>query len=216
MHSLKYKVTTSTCDSNGRLKLFSALQMMQDCSEMWIDSEPTVKHYFAQQNMTQLLATRQVEVVRLPEFKGNTFIYDAQGEPCFKTWSMGAFVDLATGKLKRIDDATIASIAIDPQQEMHYRDRRIIVPKEGAVAHPPVPVMRADIDYNKHMNNANYVRIAMELLPSDFVVNGMRMEYRVPAKLGDELTPTVYDNGDTIIVSLLTGSETSAIIEFSR
>ncbi|MBQ6648504.1 MAG: hypothetical protein IJM66_06625 [Muribaculaceae bacterium] len=234
MYSLKYKVTTSTCDSNGRLKLFSALQMMQDCSEMWIDSEPTVKQYFKEQNMTQLLATRQVEVVRLPEFKEdltvttsvyevkpmfgfrNTFIYDAQGEPCFKTWSMGAFVDLATGKLKRIDDATIASIAIDPQQEMHYSDRRIIVPKESAVAHPPVPVMRADIDYNKHMNNANYVRIAMELLPSDFVVKGMRMEYRVPAKLGDELTPTVYDNGDTIIVSLLTGTETSAIIEFSR
>ena len=29
---------TSTCDSEGRLKLYSALQMMQDCSEMWIDS----------------------------------------------------------------------------------------------------------------------------------------------------------------------------------
>ena len=33
MYSLKYKVTTSTCDSEGRLKLYSALQMMQDCSE---------------------------------------------------------------------------------------------------------------------------------------------------------------------------------------
>jgi hypothetical protein len=40
MYSLKYKVTTSTCDSEGKLKLYSALQMMQDCSEMWIDSEP--------------------------------------------------------------------------------------------------------------------------------------------------------------------------------
>ena len=39
MYSLNYKVTTSTCDSEGRLKLYSALQMMQDCSEMWIDSE---------------------------------------------------------------------------------------------------------------------------------------------------------------------------------
>ena len=37
MYSLNYKVTTSTCDSEGKLKLFSALQMMQDCSEMWID-----------------------------------------------------------------------------------------------------------------------------------------------------------------------------------
>ena len=40
MYSLNYKVTTSACDSEGRLKLYSALQMMQDCSEMWIDSEP--------------------------------------------------------------------------------------------------------------------------------------------------------------------------------
>ena len=39
MYSLKFKVTTSTCDSEGRLKLFSALQMMQDCSELWIDRE---------------------------------------------------------------------------------------------------------------------------------------------------------------------------------
>ena len=42
MYSLTYKVTTSTCDSEGKLKLYSALQMMQDCSEMWIDSEPGV------------------------------------------------------------------------------------------------------------------------------------------------------------------------------
>ena len=51
MYSLTYKVTTSTCDSEGKLKLYSALQMMQDCSEMWIDSEPEVKDYFLQQNM---------------------------------------------------------------------------------------------------------------------------------------------------------------------
>jgi len=69
MYSLKYKVTTSTCDSEGKLKLYSALQMMQDCSEMWIDSEPEVKDYFLQQNMAQLLATRQVEIIRVPDYK---------------------------------------------------------------------------------------------------------------------------------------------------
>ena len=100
MYSLKYKVTTSTCDSEGRLKLYSALQMMQDCSEMWIDSEPKVKDYFLQQNMAQLLATRQVEIIRVPDYKEeltvttsvygmkpmfgfrNTFIYDAEGNNC--------------------------------------------------------------------------------------------------------------------------------------
>ena len=73
MYSLNYQVTTSTCDSEGKLKLYSALQMMQDCSEMWIDSEPGVKQYFTEQNMAQLLATRQVEVIRVPDYKENVW-----------------------------------------------------------------------------------------------------------------------------------------------
>ena len=235
MYSLNYKVTTSTCDSEGRLKLYSALQMMQDCSEMWIDSEPDVKQYFKEQNMAQLLATRQVEILRIPEYKENltvttsvygmkpmfgfrnTFIYDSEGKPCYRTWSMGAFVDKTAGKLKRVDDATIASMTLEPQLEMNYKDRRIILPKapiereksdacidssereevrpkvkERSEVLDPIKVLRADIDYNKHMNNANYVRVAMELLPENFKVQGLRVEYRVAAKLGDVLIPTVY------------------------
>ncbi len=233
MFSLKYKVTTSTCDSEGRLKLYSALQMMQDCSEMWIDTEPGVKEYFTRQNMAQLLATRQVEVVRVPRFKEeltvttsvyemkpmfgfrNTFIYDAEGKPCYKTWSMGAFVDKSTGKLKRVDAATIASMKLEPQLEMTYGDRRIKVPAEGGSALEPVRVLRADIDYNRHMNNANYIRMAMELLPDDFEVGGLRVEYRLAAKLGDQLMPTIYRMAeDTILVTLSMGSEVSAIAEF--
>ena len=234
MYSLKYKVTTSTCDSEGRLKLYSALQMMQDCSEMWIDSEPGVKQYFAEQNMAQLLATRQVEIIRVPEYKEeltvtstvydmkpmfgfrNTFIYDAQGNPCYKTWSMGAFVDKVAGKLKRVDQATIDSMNLEPQKEMNYRDRRIILPKQGGDILEPVKVLRSDIDYNKHMNNANYVRMAMELLPESMVVRGMRVEYRVAAKLGDILTPTMYQIDDGFIVSLSVNGEVSAIVEFTR
>ncbi len=233
MFSLKYKVTTSTCDSEGRLKLYSALQMMQDCSEMWIDTEPGVKQFFAEQNMTQLLATRQVEVIRRPTYKEeltvstsvyemkpmfgfrNTFIYDVEGRPCYKTWSMGAFVDKAAGKLKRVDAATIDSMKLEPQLEMSYGERRVKVPSEGGETIDPIRVLKADIDYNRHMNNANYIRMAMELLPDGFEIRGLRVEYRVAAKLGDMLTPTVYHvSEDTMVVALSIGSEVSAIIEF--
>lgn len=233
MYSLNYKVTTSTCDSEGKLKLYSALQMMQDCSEMWIDSEPQVKDYFARENMAQLLASRQVEIVRVPDFKEeltvttsvygmkpmfgfrNTFIYDTEGKPCYRTWSMGAFVDKANGKLKRVDDTVAGSLLIEPQLEMDYKDRRIILPKTEGEVLEPVKVMRSDIDYNKHLNNANYVRMAMELLPEDFEIKGLRVEYRVAAKLGDMLVPTIYKNDGVIIVSLSIGEDVSAIIEFS-
>ena len=232
MYSLKFKVTTSTCDSEGRLKLYSALQMMQDCSEMWIDLEPGVKKYFEEQNMTQLLATRQVEIIRVPEYKEeltvtstvygmkpmfgfrNTFIYDAQGKACYKTWSMGAFVDKSAGKLKRVDDATIASMKLEPQLEMNYKERRIILPKTEGEVMEPIKVLRADIDYNRHLNNANYIRMAMELLPESFVVRGLRVEYRIAAKLFDVLTPTLYKTDDGIIISLSLGKEVCALMEF--
>ena len=172
MYSLNYKVTTSTCDAVGRLKLFAALQMMQDCSEMWIVSEPTVQRYFEEQHRAQLLAARGVEIVRVPHFKEdltvttsvyevmpkfgfrNTFIYDVQGLPCYKSWSMGAFIDRETATLKSIDQTVIDSLTIEPRLEMDYRDRRIILPKDGGTAFEPVRVMRTDIDYNRHMNNS--------------------------------------------------------------
>ena len=234
MFSLNCKVTTSTCDSEGRLKLYSALQMMQDCSEMWIDSEPAVRDSYNRQGISQLLASRQVEIIRVPRFKEqltvttsvfdvkpmfgfrNTFIYDADGKPCYKTWSMGAFVDKQTGKLKRVDESALTGCTIEQKLEMDYKDRRIILPKAEGETFAPIKVLRADIDYNRHMNNANYIRMAMELLPEDFELKGLRVEYRVAAKLGDVLIPTMYKTDSVIIVSLSVGDNVSAIIEFSK
>ena len=249
MFTLDFTVTTSCCDSNGNLKLFSALQMMQDCSEMWIDTEPVVKDYFKQQDMAQILASRQVEVVRVPKFKErlsvtttvydiepmfgfrNTFIRDECGVPCYKTWSMGAFVDKSTGKLKKIEQSVMGSLTIEPKLEMEYKERRIILPKDFETLHDfptkdspdktvvacdPVSVKRSDIDYNNHMNNAEYVRIAMDLLPEDFKVRGMRVEYRIAAKLGDVLKPILITKEENVIAVLMLEDKPSAIIEFSR
>jgi len=234
MFTLTNKVTTSNCDQNGRLKFFSALQMMQDCSEMWIDSEPAVKKYFEKNNMTQLLASRQVEVIRVPSYKEdlevttsvygmkamfgfrNTFIYDAQGKPCYRTWSQGAFVDKTTGHLAKVSDDVVADMKLDEQKPMMYLDRRVILPKGiETVEHSPVEVMRNDIDYNKHMNNANYVRIAMELLPHDFEVDGFRVEYKIAARLGQLLVPTTVETDKAFYVQLLLDGHVSTIMEFT-
>lgn len=128
--------------------------------------------------MAQLLASRQVEIIRVPTFKEeltvttsvygmkpmfgfrNTFIYDAEGRPCYKTWSMGAFVDKATGKLKRVEESVIASMKIEP----HH----------------------------------------------------LRMEYRVPAKYGDTLMPTLYYQENTFLVALSVGNDIAMLVEFTE
>lgn len=235
MYSLDFIATISTCGADGRLKLCSALQMMQDCSEMWIDSEPAIQRHFAERHMAQLLVFRQVEVLRVPVCKErlrvttsvygmkpkfgfrNTFLYGADGAPCYRTWSMGAFVDRATGRLQAVEDPAIAALPLEARLEMDYRDRHVRIPATGGAAAAPFRVMRADIDYNRHMNNANYVRMGLELLPEGFAVRGLRVEYRVPARLGDVLDPTIYASPDgTVQTVVLTRSgETSAIMEFT-
>ena len=128
-----------------------------------------------------------------------------------------AFVDRATGRLQAVDDATVAAMRLEERLEMDYRDRHVRVPAEGGAAAEPFRVMRADIDYNRHANNANYVRMGLELLPEGFEVRGLRVEYRVPARLGDVLEPTVYTSADGAIqtVVLSRAGETSAIMEFT-
>lgn len=234
MFRLDYKVTTSCCDSSGRLKLFSALQMMQDCSEMWMESVPLFRGYFERENMAQLLASRQVEIVRVPRYGEqlsvetsvwevnamfgyrNTFIYDVEGKPCYRTWSQGAFVNKQTGRLAKVSEEVSSKFQYDERKEMAYQDRRIILPKEAQMTeHAAVPVMKNDIDYNMHMNNACYVRVAMELLPEDFEVRGMRVEHKVPARFGDPLIPQTFKTATAFYVQLLLEGRISAIIEFS-
>lgn len=233
MYTLPCKATISNCDRDGRLKLHCALQMMQDCSELWIDTEPAVRRCFEEENMAQLLVSRQVEVVRVPACKEdlsvatsvydikpmfgfrNTFVYDAAGRPCYRTWSMGAFVDRATGKLKRVSASMLAAMRLEPKLEMAYGDRRIHLPEGGGEKAAPIPVAKADIDYNRHVNNACYVRMAEELLPDGFQVRGLRVEYRVPAKPGDVLLPATYRRGDAFIVALSVGTAPAVLVEFT-
>lgn len=234
MYSIDNIVTTSTCDAKGRLKLYSAFQMMQDCSEMWIDSEPTIRDYFENTGMAQLLASRQVEIVRVPVYKErlrtvtsvyevepmfgfrNTFIYDSEGNVCYRTWSMGAFVDRKTGRLKRVPDDVIGSTHLEPKKEMTYGDRRIVVPKDVKFdAHEPVAVTRNDIDYNLHMNNANYIRIAAELLPEGFSYSNVRVEFKRPARMGELVCPnTLLTASKEFFVELTVDGKVSTLIEF--
>ena len=236
MYTIHRQVSPSTCNEQGRLKLFSAFQMLQDCSELWMDSEPYLKRRYEEEGRAQLLASRQVEVLRVPRYGEklsvttsiydcqplfgfrNTVIRDEKGEPCYLTWSMGAFVDRETGRLKKLDQALLDSIVYDEKIEMPYRDRRIVVPKD---CEPELagtfPVMLNDIDYNHHMNNANYIRIACECLPADFDPKHIRAEWKLPARRGDMLTAQrVVDSATVFITIINQEGKVCTIMEFQQ
>ena len=79
--------------------------------------------------------------------------------------------------------------------------RKIVLPKEMEIV-GTVPVMKQHLDTNLHVNNAQYVAIASEVLPKDAEICGIRAEYRKAAVLGDILSLKVAVDGDKYVVSL--------------
>ncbi|MPM76431.1 hypothetical protein SDC9_123429 [bioreactor metagenome] len=81
-----------------------------------------------------------------------------------------------------------------------------------------IAVKRNDIDLYHHMNNVKYVEVALELLPMDFVTNRLRIEYKKPAKLGDQLYPQIIKAPPAHLYILLLDSQDNpyVIMEFSQ
>lgn len=221
MYTIETRVLPSACNELGELKMYAALQMMQDCSELWMESEPYLQQKYEEEGRAQLLASREVEVRRVPRYGErltvttsvyecqplfgfrNTVIRDQAGLPCYVTWSMGAFVDRQTGRLKKLSQDLMDSLHYDEKVEMEYHDRRIVLPKDRPLQEVGrVDVTLNDIDYNHHVNNANYLRIAVEYLPQGFVVHHVRMEWKLPARMGDTIVVQRLTEGDTVYCCL--------------
>ena len=66
----------------------------------------------------------------------------------------------------------------------------------------PVAVERRHLDTNRHVNNAQYVSIARELLPESFFVRELRAEYKKAAAQGDRLYPKIARIQEGYVVSL--------------
>lgn len=234
MFSIKQVVTPSKTDIDGRMKLFSAIQLMQDCSEMWKESEPAFLNYLLENRAAQLLNYRYLEVLRVPELgecltcstsvygtQGpfgyrNTAIYDAAGKPCYLSWCIGAFVSADTGGLVRLPQAVASQLKLDPQLPMNYGSRKITMPDVEPIPLPPIAVLRNDIDYNRHVNNAHYIRMALECLPTEFVPTTMRVEYKRPVAPGAVISPALILQPTHAYVLLQVEGVLCCAVEFSR
>ncbi|GHU70202.1 hypothetical protein FACS189450_04270 [Spirochaetia bacterium] len=240
MYQIKTQVFLSGSDINGRLRFDAAMDMMQDCSVLWTESEIEFKKYLLENNLIMILVNRQADVLRMPlykehltvetsiyECKGafgmrNTVIYDDSHKPCIVSWATGAFVDMNTARPFRLPPEINDAITIDPKIEMDYAGRRIDVPESSGLLSedkkfPSFAVTSLDIDLNRHMNNGRYIKAAMNFLPDDFIISRFRVEYKKPAARGDLLYPVVkHPNHDKIYI-LLTDKEGRAhtVMEFT-
>ena len=66
MYVTKNRVCASQTACDGKMKLTGALDAVQDCSLLWLESEPSFCDYLAAHNLGMVILSRQVDIVRLP------------------------------------------------------------------------------------------------------------------------------------------------------
>jgi acyl-ACP thioesterase len=229
----------SNSDMNGQLRFDAAMDMMQDCSALWTESEGAFKKYLRDNNLIMILVNRQADVLRMPlykehltietsiyECKGafglrNTVIYDEAHTPCIVSWATGAFVNSDTGRPFRLPPEITDHIVLDPKIEMEYAGRRIDIPEAPILSEgkkfPPVTVTPLEIDVNRHMNNGHYIKIALRYLPAGFTISRFRIEYKKPAAEGDRVYPVITEAAGDKLYILLTDERDLpyAVMEFT-
>jgi acyl-ACP thioesterase len=122
-------------------------------------------------------------------------------------------MDTSTGKPVKLPDG-YNDYELDPPYQMEYLGRKIDINSDFTEL-PSFPVLKQNIDTYNHVNNGQYIKMAEEYLPDNFIASKMRVEYRMSAVYGDIIVPKLSKsyNKYTIILANTLGSPYS-IIEF--
>lgn len=208
MFTMKGEIRFSETDEQGRLKLGSLINYMQDCVMLHSESLGVGLDYLIKNHRAWLLSSWQVILERCPrlydeitietrpyEFSNcyghrNFIITNQSGELLVKANSIWVYVNTESMRPVRPSEEEKAAYGLDEKLEMDYAPRKLSLP-DGITDLPPIPVRADDIDVYHHVNNARYIELALGQLPEIGNIRELRAEYKRQAHLGDTIYPKI-------------------------
>lgn len=232
-YTFNSRVRYSEVDHTGTMTVANVINYFQDCSTFQSEYLGVGLRELRAKNRGWLLASWQVEFVRAPKmgenitigtfahgFKGffgmrNFFMNDEEGKPLAYANSLWFFMNTETGRPTRPDKEDTDPYGLEEPLEMEYKDRKIKLPEEF-VEMESFPIRKYHIDTNEHVNNAQYVQMAIEVVPKDMQIKELRVEYKLAAVLGDVIYPKVATEDGRTVVKLSDENDVPyAVVEFS-
>lgn len=220
MYTFESRVRYSETDESGRLSVTGIMNYLQDCSTFQSEDLGMGLSYLSGKQRAWWLNSWQILIDRQPllgericistwpyGFKGiygyrNFMITDLEGNALVRADSCWFFYDLEHSRPVRVSEDEIRGYGSGEEKlNLPPAPRKITIP-ETCVEAPPVTVGRHHLDTNLHVNNAQYVEIARELLPGRFSVGQVRAEYKKAAVLGDIMYPKIGEIPEGYVVSL--------------
>lgn len=233
MYTFESRIRYSETDSEGKLTLLSLLNYFQDASTFQSEDLGVGVAYTGEKHLVWVLSSWQIVVERFPslaewvtvgtfptDFKAfigtrNFFMQDEQGEYLAKANSIWALLSTDTGKPALPTERMREQYVLSERLPMDYAHRKVAIP-EGGKEEEEIVVKKHHLDTNHHVNNGQYVSIAMEYLPENFEIRQMRAEYKKQAYLDDIFYPYVAQIAGGYVIALLDDQKKPYVsIEFS-
>ena len=213
MYTFESRVRYSEVGVDGNMTIESLLDYFQDCSTFHSEDIGLGVDYLNALHMVWMLSSWQICVNRYPhlcerivtgtapyEFRGfiscrNFEMKTAEGEVLAYANSIWSLMDTVKMAPARPTEEMLAGYTLSEKYPMEYAPRKIAMP-DNSKALEPFSVKQHHLDTNHHVNNGQYVRMAMDCIPEDFRIAQLRVEYKSQAKLDDVICPAVAQSGD--------------------
>lgn len=226
MYSFTSKIRYSECDENCRLKELSLINYFQDCSSFQSESNGMGVRYLKDQHRVWVLSAWQIVINELPKFgdevRISTFPYEFRGFFGMRNFMMrpmdvaeddkdpakayayanSIWTYLETDHLTPVRAGTevMAAYPLEDKIPMEYAPRKLLLLKDEEQTNkkvmPEIIAAEHHLDSNHHVNNGQYVAMAMDVLGEAGIhlpIRELRVEYRKAAYLGDVLYPTLLE-----------------------
>ena len=183
-YTIDGRIRFSEVDHTRRITLPGIVNYFQDCSTFQSEDLGLGIEHCSEKKRAWILSSWQVVVERYPkigekiqtstwatDFNGlfgerNFCMTDSEGKDVAYANSLWVYMDMEKGRPSRPEESEIAPYGVGDPYEMEYESRKIALPKEAKELES-FPVRRYHIDTNEHVNNCQYVQMALESLPKD-------------------------------------------------
>lgn len=228
------RIRYSECDHRGTLTLPGIINYLQDCSTFQSEDIGFGVKKIKEQKRAWILSYWQIVVERYPKmmekvtvgtfaskFKGiigerNFFLNDAEGRRIVSAASVWVHMDTERMRPVRPTEEEINAYGEEEPLDMEYEGRKIVLP-EHIKELESFPIRRYHIDTNEHVNNCQYVQMALEMIPADKIIRQVRVEYRKSAVYGDVIYPKLAEAVDCTVVELCDAQgNIFAVVEFKE
>ena len=211
------RVRFSESGTDGHLTLPGILDYYQDCCTFQANSIHQGQKELVKRNRVWVLNSWNILVYRYPKtgeyIRTTTMPYKLamcfghrnfkmetlDGELLSEANTLWTYLNIETGRPERLREEDLAGYVLDEPLDMPERSRKIQIPKHVR-KDEPFMIRKHNLDANQHVNNVQYVRMALDFVPEGLRIREMRAEYHLQAFLGDIFYPETAVSGDTMTV----------------